>query len=190
MRLHRRKRKESEASLPRLGAARLRSRCCSPTVSEWRRQLSVSAGLTLRNGLLPAAGAIGRKLEVLDFLKRRANVLSIARCCSSGPEAHRFTDSRLVQEFIELSAGWLATESCRPSAPESHTTKEYVWKILLEAARAAERLPQRLRSARLRERARKSGSAPACAARPALDHAFKKQSSQRFDCTLVLCGTR
>ena len=89
----------------------------------WEK-LSVSAGLTLRNfcfRLYP--GAIGKE-QVIDFLK--ALVRPIDRpllIVWDRLPAHR---SRLVQEFIELSAGHIATEYLPPYAPELNPV-EYIW---------------------------------------------------------------
>ena len=89
----------------------------------WEK-LSVSAGLTLRNfyfRLYP--GAIGKE-QVIDFLK--ALVRHIDRpllIVWDRLPAHR---SRLVQEFIELSEGHIATEYLPPYAPELNPV-EYIW---------------------------------------------------------------
>ena len=89
----------------------------------WEK-LSVSAGLTLRNfyfRLYP--GAIGKE-QVIDFLK--ALVRHIDRpllIVWDRLPAHR---SRLVQEFIQLSEGHIATEYLPPYAPELNPV-EYIW---------------------------------------------------------------
>ena len=122
----------------------------------WEK-LSVSAGLTLRNfyfRLYP--GAIGKE-QVIDFLK--ALVRHIDRpllIVWDRLPAHR---SRLVQEFIQLSEGHIATEYLPPYAPELNPV-EYIWAYWKQ-----HELPQRLVSKRspasLNERARQGTGAHA-----------------------------
>ncbi len=136
-------------------------------------KLSVSAGLTLRNfycRLYP--GAIG-ELEVIDFLK--AWVRPIDRpllIVWDRLSAHR---SRLVQEFIELSAGHIATESLPPYAPELNPV-EYIWAYWKQ-----HELPNVCPKdyGELSERARKA--LRRMRRKPRLITAFWKQSSLCFD---------
>ncbi len=136
-------------------------------------KLSVSAGLTLRNfycRLYP--GAIG-ELEVIDFLK--AWVRPIDRPLLifwDRLSAHR---SRLVQEFIELSAGHIATESLPPYAPELNPV-EYIWAYWKQ-----HELPNVCPKdyGELSERARKA--LRRMRRKPRLITAFWKQSSLCFD---------
>ena len=118
----------------------------------WER-LSVSAGLTLRNfyfRLYP--GAIGQ-VEVIDFLKALLRHIDkpLLIVWDRLP-AHR---SRLVREFIELSEGHIVMEYLPPYAPGAESGGVHL--VVLEAARAAQCLSERLRGA---EPARSPSAAP------------------------------
>ncbi len=138
----------------------------------WEK-LSVSAGLTLRNfyfRLYP--GAIGKE-QVTDFLK--ALVRHIDRpllIVWDRLPAHR---SRLVQEFIELSEGHIATEYLPPYAPELNPV-EYIWAYWKQ-----HELPNVCPKdyGELNERARKA--LRRMYRKPRLITAFWKQSSLCFD---------
>ncbi len=138
----------------------------------WKK-LSVSAGLTLRNfyfRLYP--GAIGQG-EVIDFLK--ALLRHIDRpllILWDRLPAHR---SRLLREFIELSAGHITTGYLPSYAPELNPV-EYIWAYWKQhelpnvCPQDYGELNQRARKA-LRRMRRK----------PRLIPAFWKQSSLGFD---------
>ena len=86
--------------------------------------LSVAAGVSFRNFYLRLyPGAIG-ELEVIDFLKALVgHIQEPLLIVWDRLPAHR---SRLVQEFIELSEGHIATEYLPPYAPELNPV-EYIW---------------------------------------------------------------
>ena len=107
--------------MPQLGAARRN------TSARVQLQLAETFGFSradIAQLLLPAlSGAIG-ELEVIDFLKALVrHIKQPLLIVWDRLPAHR---SRLVQEFIELSEGHIATEYLPPYAPELNPV-EYIW---------------------------------------------------------------
>ncbi len=138
----------------------------------WKK-LSAAAGITFHNFYFRLYPDAIRGAEVIDFLKALLRHIE-------GPlllvwdrlPAHR---SRLVREFIELSAGHIATEYLPPYAPELNPV-EYIWAYWKQhelpnvCPKDYRELNQRARQA-LRRMRRK----------PRLIPAFWKQSSLGFD---------
>ena len=156
--------------MPHLGAAR---RDAGPGVQLQLEEAFGSGRADPPQLLLPAVpGAIG-ELEVIDFLKALVgHIQQPLLIVWDRLPAHR---SRLVQEFIELSEGHIATEYLPPYAPELNPV-EYIWAYWKQhelpnvCPKDYWELDQRARQA-LRRMRRK----------PRLIAAFWKQSSLCFD---------
>ena len=138
----------------------------------WQR-LSVSAGLTLRNFYFRLYPGAVRQAEVIDFLKALVrHIEEPLLIVWDRLPAHR---SRLVREFIELSAGHIVTEYLPAYAPELNPV-EYIWSYWKQhelpnvCPKDYGQLSRRARRA-LRRMQRK----------PRLVTAFWKQSSLCFD---------
>ena len=118
----------------------------------WQR-LSVAAGLTLRNFYFRLYPGAIRQAEVIDFLKALVrHIEEPLLIVWDRLPAHR---SRLVREFIELSEGPHRDGVLAGLCPGVESGGIHL--VVLEAARAAECLSQRLRAV---EPARPPSAAP------------------------------